>query len=188
MLRGGRAVIIPIWKGSFERNGGFEGEDDEIRECMPLWVSELRQTVELLRTRSDIEQEKIGFQGASFGAVWMPTLLALEPRVKAGIMILGGISLESKLAPEINPVNFAPRVTTPVLMLNGKGDPIFPYEASQVALFKMFGTPADKKRHMAFASGHSFYGWYDEMVREHHDWLDKIFGPVAPVIAASIAK
>ena len=183
LVRGGRAVIIPIWKGSFERHAGFDAEDEsQLKEHMSLWVTELRQTVEFIRSREDLDKDRIGYQGSSFGAMWAPIFLAMEPQIRTGILIIGGISVETALSPEINPVNFAPRVIAPVLMLNGRSDPIFPYETSQVPLFKMFGTPATQKRHQTFATGHSFYGWYEDMVREHHDWLDKVFGAVTPSI------
>jgi formylglycine-generating enzyme required for sulfatase activity/dienelactone hydrolase len=181
LVRGGRAVIVPIWNGSFERHGKFDDDDDaQFKEYNGLWVTELRQTVDLIQSREDLDKEKIGFQGASFGAERAPLLLALEPRIKTGLLLLGGIDLVDNFPAEINPVNFAPRVTASILMLNGKGDPIFPYETSQVVLYKLLGAPAAQKRHMAYASGHGLYGWYDEMVREQLDWLDKVFGPVTP--------
>lgn len=181
LVRGGRAVIVPIWNGSFDRHGKFDDDDDaQFKEYNGLWVTELRQTVDLIQSRDDLDREKIGFQGSSFGAERAPFLLALEPRIKTALLLIGGIHREGNVPPEINPVNFAPRATASILMLNGKFDPIFPYETSQVELYKLFGAPAAQKRHMAYPSGHSYYGWFDEMVREQLDWLDKVFGPVTP--------
>ena len=181
LVRGGRAVVVPIWKGSFERNGKFKEDDEaQYRQHNFLWVTEMQQTVDVIQSRAEFDPEKIGFQGSSFGAERAPLLLALEPRIKTGILLVGGLDATYEMPPEIKPANFAPRVTASILMLNGKGDPIFPYETSQVALFNLFGTPAAQKRHVTYPSGHSFYGSYDDMVREQLDWLDKVFGPVVP--------
>ena len=179
LVRGGRSVVVPIWKGSFERNGKFNFDDEaQYKEHNNYWVTEMRQTLDVIQSREEFDKEKIGFQGSSFGSERAPLLLALEPRIKTGILLIGGLKISEELPAEIKAANFAPRVTASILMLNGKGDPIFPYETSQVALFNLLGTPAAQKRHVTYPSGHSYYGWYDDMVREQLDWLDKVFGPV----------
>ena len=58
-----------------------------------------------------------------------------------GLIYLGGFSLQSSL-PEADPLNFAPRVRVPVLMLNGRYDFLNPTATSQEPLFNLLGTPA----------------------------------------------
>ena len=185
LVLGGRAVLIPVWKGMYERSDGFEQSRAYYREHVFQWVSDLRQSLEFLQTRPEIDRERIGFHGASFGAMWAPVFLALEPRLKTGILLMGGLigPLQSRdiLPPEINPATFAPRTRASVLMLNGREDLIFIYETSQVPLFRLLGSPANKKKHKTYPGAHSVFGWYDEMVRDTHDWLDEQFGPVIPV-------
>jgi hypothetical protein len=48
-------------------------------------------------------------------------------------------------APEVDPINFAPRVKTPLLMLNGRDDFTFPIETSQEPLFRLLGTPGSRQ-------------------------------------------
>ena len=79
--------------------------------------------------------------------------------------------------PEAHQLNFAPRVRTPVLMLNGRYDDFFPLEASQLPLFHLLGTPDEDKKHVLFEKGHGNLDPRDE-IRESLDWLDKYLGPV----------
>jgi cephalosporin-C deacetylase-like acetyl esterase len=185
LIRGGRAVLLPIWKGSYERSDGFDPLYDtaaNIREHGFLWVSELRRSVDFLQSRDDIDSERIAFQGISFGAVWTPVFLAMEPRLKTGMIIVGGLILQQfgpdGFPPEVDSLHHAPRVTVPILMLNGRYDPIFPYETSQLPLLRMLGTADKDKRHVTFPAGHSSASWQDGKTRESLDWLDRYFGPV----------
>ncbi|MBA3639431.1 MAG: hypothetical protein M3541_02475 [Acidobacteriota bacterium] len=107
--------------------------------------------------------------------------MALEPRLKTGILLLGGLLVlalhATPMPPEIDGINYASRVTAPVLMMNGRHDAIFPYETSQPPLLRLLGTPPDEKRHLVFPGGHSSFGWTNELIKEGLDWLDHRFGP-----------
>ena len=187
LIRGGRAILLPLWKGSYERSDGFapfEADMPSYRDHVIKWVHEVRQSIDYLQSRKDIDGAHIGYQGISFGTLWAPQFMALEPRLKTGILLLGGIPITSRAAgsfpPELDILNYAPRVNEPVLMLNGRNDAIFPYESSQVPLFDLLGTPKNLKRHNTFPGGHSSFGWNDQLIRESLDWLDQHFGP--PVV------
>ena len=186
LLRGGRAVMLPIWKGAYERSDGFHPLHTEwpsYREHVMQWVSELRQSINYLETRDDVAKDKIGYQGISNGSVWAPIFLALEPRVKTGLLQLGGLLVvpihETPMPPEIDAFNYAPHVTQPVLMMNGRSDAIFPYENAQVPLFRLLGTPAQNKDHKTYPSGHSSSEWQNELIKESLNWLDRWFGAVS---------
>ena len=191
LIRGGRAVLYPIWKGSFERFDGMKWTRAYLREHLPQWVSEMRQSVEFLRSRQEVDAERIGYFGNSFGALWAPNLLAMEPRLKAAVLLAGGLegpmANGETLPPEIDSATYAPRTKAAVLMLNGRSDIRFPYETSQVPMFNLLGSPPGKKKHKTYPGGHSALGWYDEMVKDTHDWFDEQFGPVKPV-ARSVSK
>jgi dienelactone hydrolase len=183
LLRGGRAVLAPLWNGSYERADGFSvlgSGGAAFREKTIQWVKELRQCINYLETRDDIDADKVGFQGTSFGAMMGPVLLALEPRLKTGILLQGGFvavhAAATPFPPEIDPVNYAPRVEVPVLMMNGRYDAVFPFESSQVPLFEALGTPESQKRLLTFQSGHSSYGWNTDLYREGIGWLDGLWG------------
>ena len=189
LVRGGRAVLVPIWKGSFERS--FESVPGlaAARDLYVQHVSDLRQSIAFLATRPEVDQDRIGYHGVSYGASRGVVLLALEPRLKAGILVVGGISLiranGDLLPPELSNATYAPRVKASVLMINGRDDAINPYESSQVPLFKLLGSPPGKKKHKTYPGGHFVFGWYDDIARDTHDWLDEQFGPVKPAASGS---
>ena len=43
-----------------------------------------------MRTRDDIDPERIGYLGISYGATWVPVFLAQEPRLRTGLLIPSG--------------------------------------------------------------------------------------------------
>jgi pimeloyl-ACP methyl ester carboxylesterase len=76
---------------------------------------------------------------------------------------------------EVEPINFLPRITAPVLMLNGQYDHYFPVETAQRPMFRLLGTPADKKRQVIAEGGHFIPR--PQLVKETLDWLDRYLGP-----------
>jgi dipeptidyl aminopeptidase/acylaminoacyl peptidase len=88
--------------------------------------------------------------------------------------------VDSPIAPcraESNAVNYASRVTIPVLMLNGRHDYVLPFETSQKPLFDLLGTPAANKRHVVYDAGHDPLP-RSQIIREILTWLDRYLGPV----------
>ena len=137
------------------------------------WFKDLARTLDYLDTRADIDHDRIAMYG--FSTNMLPIFLALEPRLKTGIAVGGGLSAFASL-PEVDPFHFASRVTVPFLMLNGRHDAVFPVETHQVPLFRLLGTPVEHKRHVTFES--HLVPARIEMIKEMLDWLDRYFGPV----------
>jgi len=79
-----------------------------------------------------------------------------------------------KALPEADQINFLPRVTQPVLMLNGKHDMYFPVETSQKPMFNFLGSPAAEKKIIIYDSGHLVPR--TEFVKETLLWYDKYLG------------
>ena len=61
-------------------------------------------------------------------------------------------------------------------MINGRYDFRFPYDASQVPLFRLLGAPDEAKRHALSDDGH--IPSRNAMIREILAWLDRYLGPV----------
>jgi pimeloyl-ACP methyl ester carboxylesterase len=101
--------------------------------------------------------------------------MALEPRFKASVLLSGGFDY-LEVAGEVDPFNFAPRVRTPTLMVNGREDFRFPLEVSQEPMFRSLGVAEEDKRHALIEGGH--IPPRIEVIRETLDWLDKYLGPV----------
>ena len=79
-------------------------------------------------------------------------------------------------APEIDPLNYAPRVRIPTLMLNGRYDFESPFETAQRPLFDLLGSPAEHKRHTVFEKGHALP--VEDVARTILPWLDRYLGHV----------
>ena len=100
-------------------------------------------------------------------------LPALEPRLKASVILVGGFDLRKAL-PEVDPINFAPRITIPTLMLNGQYDFFYPAESCQTSMFRFLGTPPEDKRRVVYETGHNVPR--PELIKETLNWLDKYLG------------
>nr|NIP56995.1 hypothetical protein [Gemmatimonadota bacterium]NIR77386.1 hypothetical protein [Gemmatimonadota bacterium]NIT85896.1 hypothetical protein [Gemmatimonadota bacterium]NIU29722.1 hypothetical protein [Gemmatimonadota bacterium]NIU34764.1 hypothetical protein [Gemmatimonadota bacterium] len=85
----------------------------------------------------------------------------------------GGLASD-RFLPEVDPFNFLPYVRTPVLMLNGEYDVVFPLETSQRPMFELLGTPPGDKKHHVTPASHLVPR--DELIRETLDWLDRYLG------------
>jgi len=73
--------------------------------------------------------------------------------------------------------NFAPRVKTPTLMVNGRDDSVDPQELSQNPMFRLLGTRPEDKSHVLLDGGH--VPGRLAMVKPILGWLDRYLGPVA---------
>jgi dienelactone hydrolase len=145
-------------KGSYERFDGFLSLTGDrylqtFRQRMREWRQEMGQVLDYLATRGDVQTDRVAYTGLSFGASVFLPVLAMEPRFKAAVLLMAGLSYRDML-PEVDAVNFVPRITIPVLMLEGRYDHLFPVELSQQPLLALLGSPADQKRQVLFDAGH----------------------------------
>ena len=177
VVKSGRALIHPIYQGTFERkNERFFAGPQALRDLKIQWYKELARAIDFLETRDDIDIERLAYYGVSMGAVEGVIMTALEERLKTAILLAGGLRM-SYIPPEADPFNFAPRVTLPVLLLAGRHDFLFPLETSQLPLLRLLGTPEQHKRHVLFETGH-IPPRIQDLMREVLDWLDRYLGPV----------
>ena len=179
IVKSGRALLYPVYKSTFERGdeikSDYPNQTAAWRDHVVMWSKDLRRSVDYIESRADLAHDPVGFVGFSWGAAMGAILPALEPRLKAAVLLVGGFYLQRAL-PEADAINFAPRVTIPVLMLNGRYDFFYPTEASQVPMFRLLGAPVDRKRYVVYETGHTIPR--AELIRETLDWLDRHLGPV----------
>jgi cephalosporin-C deacetylase-like acetyl esterase len=102
-------------------------------------------------------------------------LPAVEDRIKVCVLIVPGFNLQKSL-PEVDELNFAPRVRVPVLMLNGRFDFVFPVDSSQEPMFRLLGTPKEHKRREVYETSHNLPR--NELIKQTLNWLDHYLGPV----------
>jgi dienelactone hydrolase len=140
-----------------------------------MWTKDIRRTVDYVSTRADMDTSRLAYFGYSWGANQAPINLVAEPRFKAAVLYVAGLTME-RSRPEIDPINYLPRVKQPVLMLNGRYDFFFPLETAQRPYFDMLGTPADRKKWIVYEGGHDVPR--TELITETLRWLDTYLGPV----------
>ncbi|MCH7876017.1 MAG: SUMF1/EgtB/PvdO family nonheme iron enzyme [Gemmatimonadetes bacterium] len=182
VIKSGRAVVYPVYKGSYERNPGVTtwvpNTSRFYADHIIQAVQDLMRSVDYLESRADIDAESIAYYGTSWGAFIGPIPLALETRFKAGILVAGGfVPMEAR--PEVTEFNFAPRVKAPILMINGRYDYLFPLESNQEPMFDLLGTPEEHKRHILYEAGHSVLAYRINQIKENIlEWLDRYLGMV----------
>jgi dipeptidyl aminopeptidase/acylaminoacyl peptidase len=175
--KSGRALIYPIYKGTYGRQVELSGPNDRAQRTIHIG-KDLRRTVEYLESRSDIDMEKLAYYGLSWGASMGPTMTAIEPRFAASILLAGGLTqYGSDWPPVAVPQNFAPRSTVPTLMINGRADLGTPVATNIQPMFEMLGATADHKRLVILEGGH-VPASPNEVIKEVLDWLDLYLGPV----------
>lgn len=174
---GGRALVYPVYKGSYERTMQTElpAGPNEMRDMLAMWSKDLARTLDYLEERDDIDAQRTAYYGFSAGAVYGPILTAIEHRFAASIL-LGGGTIDI-FPPDTSHAAFASRSTVPTLMINGIDDFIMPFATAQRTLFELLGTPPGDKRHARLDGGH-IPSSRQELIAEVESWLDRYLGPV----------
>jgi predicted esterase/predicted Ser/Thr protein kinase len=176
VARSGRALVYPVYKGTYERSLPPTAGASQYRDLVIQWSKDLGRTIDYLESRRDFAPGKFAYYGYSLGAASAIPVVALEPRLKTAVLLTGGL-YDTADVPEIEPVNFLPRIKIPVLLIGGRYDFVLPVESSQKPLFKLLGTPPEHKRHVVFErAGHVPPRL--ELIREVLDWLDRYLGAV----------
>lgn len=179
LIKSGRALVLPVYKGTLERGDELTSDVPNLtsawRDHVIMWFKDLARTIDYLETRADIDRDRLGYYGVSWGGQMGGLLPALEPRLKALVLVVGGFPLR-QTSPEVDPINFAPRIRVPTLMLNGRYDFSYPTETSQEPMFRWLGTPAQHKQYRVYEAGHNIPRI--ELIKETLAWLDRYLGPV----------
>ena len=129
-VKNGRAVLYPVYKGTFERRDDalipiYNGADSHsYTEYLIQVVKDLRRSIDFLETRQDIDSERLAYYGMSWGATLGVIISAVEERFKTTILLGGGLTGHGR--PEANQINYITRAKTPTLVLKGKYDTLLP--------------------------------------------------------------
>jgi predicted Ser/Thr protein kinase/dienelactone hydrolase len=179
ILQSGRAVMYPVYEDTYERRtknslpGGAQSVD-----LTTDWYKDAARSLDYLGTRKDIDSSKLAYMGVSMGAADGVILSSLlQDRLKTTILLDGGYFLGKPPAGG-DQADFAPRLTIPVLMVNGKYDYTFSVEDAQNPLFKMLGTPEANKRHVLLDTPHDVTEDREHLRKAVLDWLDQYLGRV----------
>ncbi len=181
IVKNGRAVLYPVYWSTFER-----GNEDLMklhvsyginRRFSEYWiklVKDFKRCIDYLETRQDIDSKRLAYLGYSWGGILGSIIPAVEERLKASILALGGMWCAGR--PEILELNYVTRVKIPTLMLNGRFDMILVYETDVKPMFDLLGTSIEHKALKIYDADHFLPG--KELIKETLGWLDKYLGPV----------
>lgn len=172
IVRSGRALLYPIYQGTFERHGTAQAGPSGMRDMHVQWAKDVFRSVDYLETRPEIDKQKLAYYSLSMGAFFGPIPTSLEPRFKVAVFAAAG--LRYGYPPEVQPANFEPRVKIPVLYVHGKDDFGVP-SAAQDRFFELLGSA--EKKNVVLDGGHvpqDIKGLFKEVL----NWYDTYLGPV----------
>jgi dienelactone hydrolase len=180
LVRNGRAVLYPVYKGTFERRPPLAAVQSEPgsfarTELIIQRVKDFRRSIDYLETRTDIDSNKIAYYGMSWGGIFGCLIPAVEERICTSVLVAGRLGNPSvRTRPETSTINFVTRIKIPTLMLNGIYD-IYIDETIK-PMYDLLGTPPEHKRLILYETDH--IPPRAEYIKETLNWLDRYMGPV----------
>jgi dienelactone hydrolase len=168
------AVVVAIDAPFARREGEPVAFTPRDREEQVQLIIDLRRAVDLLQSRSDVDPDRIGYLGYSYGGAMGGLLAGVEDRIAAFVLMVGdgglvehasgpdepGLlsSLEPKRRKEwldamnpIEPLTWIKQASAPLLLLSGRHDQLVP--------------PRDAARYQRAAPEPKQIRWYDS---DHH--------------------
>jgi pimeloyl-ACP methyl ester carboxylesterase len=137
-------------------------------------ITDLRCGLEYLASRDDVDRSRWAMFAPSAGATFGLIFASVENRYRAIVMVGAGVSANLRRArPETNPLNFAPHIRTPKLIVQGRYDENTPLRSEAEPLFKVLSQP---KTLYLFDGGH--IPTNDILMKATAGWLDEMLGPV----------
>jgi dienelactone hydrolase len=146
----------------------------EGRETLFQDSKDIGRSIDYLETRPDIDRNRVGYLGVSYGAALGVNFAAVEDRIKTVVMLDGGFYNEAPL-PGTDQADFAPHLKAPTLLIAGRFDWIF---LGKDALLRMLGTPAMDKKVVLFDTAHDVSEQRGDLIREVVAWFDRYLGKV----------
>jgi eukaryotic-like serine/threonine-protein kinase len=177
-IKSGRAVLAVVIKGYLGRDwpANYTEPDRgkvEYRDQVVNWITDLRRALDYLQTRGDIDMSRLAYHGASADRIKL-ILPAVETRYHT--VVLWGANVEksdAEIIPEANPINFAPHIRGPKLMIHGLYDEANPLKFDAEPLYKLLREP---KHLEIYKGGHR--PPLEILVPMMNSWLDEKLGPV----------
>ncbi len=180
LVKNGRAVLYPVYKGTFERGSpaltalADPTDTRSFTDFQVQLVKDFKRCLDYLETRQDIDTGKLAYYGMSWGGDLGAIIPAVEERLKASVLLAGGLYGNGR--PEANRLNYVTRVRVPTLMMNGKYDAAL--ETQEKPMFDLLGTPPAHKLLKLYETDH--IPPRNEFIKETLAWLDRYLGPVRP--------
>jgi dienelactone hydrolase len=177
-IKSGRAVLVAVLEGMRERDypAGYEEPKPtsvRFREVQVADTIDERRAIDYVASRGDIDINHVACMGLSMGGFDIVSM-AVENRYQSILLLSAGLNTDLSTAiPEANPVNFAPQITVPKLMIHGRYDEGAPFRTTAQPLFNLFREPKELR---ALDTGH--FPPMDLWVPIAQEWFDKKLGAV----------
>lgn len=184
VVESGRALVWPIIAGTHER---FRPRSKESRQALVnRWTkglqvrrAEIGAVIDYLESQPEFDADRTGLLASSFGATFVsPNILAMEHRIRTAVLLSSSLAaINPAVFPaEVNPNTYWPRVTTPILLMNGSYDISIHVTKSRDLLLQTIGTTGNNKRGILYDAPH----WPLPPHRVRNDtlsWFDNHLGP-----------
>lgn len=186
-------------------------EPEAVRENYIQSVVDLRRGIDLLRSRSDVDPNRIAFVGHSSGAHWGGILAAVEKRLKT-VVLMAGVPDEAAILLESNDPDYVGfRESTPKEQLDKYFKVLTPFDATnyvrhaaptpllfQFARFEQYFNESAMNRYARAASEPKRVIWYDtghglndlQPLIDRANWLRVHVGmrPVGPILIRNLRR
>jgi dipeptidyl aminopeptidase/acylaminoacyl peptidase len=158
LVRSGRCVLVIDNYGFGERMLNPDIEEERLlpyktRDMVVQSVIDQRRGIDYLETRPEVDSKKIGLLGGSRGS-WIGAMVAgLDPRFSAVVLTVTQESNGSTDDPNRryrHTLNFVPRITAPVLLVNATQDKPVRSELAK----EIMGLLRVPKRQVWYETGH----------------------------------
>ena len=174
LLKEGYALVHPIYKSTYsrqdEQRSDYGDMSDQYKNHVIMWGKDYKKSIDYIFTRKDFDSSKLSYHGISWGGFMANILLPLDERVKSAVLLVAGLEFQ-KCKKEVDAHYYTRRIKIPTIMLNGKFDQYFPYETSQIPMYKLIDVKEENKKHFIYESGH--YVPRNELIKQHLEWLNK---------------
>ena len=136
--RAARLSGAPIGRGAQEP----PATTAEFRDKIVNWVTDLRRGLDYLETRTDVDRDRIAFVAQSSGARTGIPLAAVESRYRSVFFHGAGVSPgQASWVKGTNPIEFAPHIKRPTMMLQGRHDEAIRLKTSAEPLSALLREP-----------------------------------------------
>jgi dienelactone hydrolase len=187
------AVVIAIDAPHARRSGSpilFTAQD---RDEQVQLIKDLQRAVDILRSRPNVDEDRIGYVGISYGAAMGALFVGIERRLKAAVLVVGdgglvthmtgpedsnfmaGLSCETRVnwfksMVPIEPIRFiAHAPPTRLLLQNGRLDNLVPEPDAEL----LHAAAREPKKILWYSAGH---GLNQQAVSDRLDWLHEEIG------------
>lgn len=169
----GYAIIHPIYYNTFSREKVLKtfwaSESEDYKNAIIKIGQDYKRSLDYIESRNDFDFSNMSYFGYSWGSTTSNYLLAIDERIKAAVICVGGLMLQ-KSKREVEAHYYIRRINVPILHIIGKEDGIFGYEENYKPWKKLIGTPKEKLKLIELDNvGHGLP--WDTIVKHHSNWI-----------------